>query len=108
MATELEHRSAPLLPVEVVYATPGRQSLLKLSVPHGTTAAQAIEKSGIREQFPEIEPDPVIGIFSRKVALDHVLSAGDRVEIYRPLRADPREARRLKVERERASSKSKG
>ena len=107
MVTETELRDVPRLPVEVAYATPLHQRLVKLSVPQGTTALQAIEKSGIRDRFPEIEPVPVIGIFSRKVAHDHVLAAGDRVEIYRPLEADPREARRLKVEQERAIKRSK-
>jgi hypothetical protein len=91
--------------VEVAYATPGRQLIVKLQVPPGTTVAQAIELSAIRDQFAEIQAQPVVGIFSRKVALDHPLSAGDRVEIYRPLMADPKEARRQKAEQEKAGRK---
>jgi len=93
------------LNVEVAYATPRRQLIVPLQVPPGTTVAQAIEASAIREQFPQIEARPVVGIFSRKVTLDHPLSAGDRVEIYRPLMADPKEARRQRAERERAMRK---
>lgn len=91
--------------MEVAYATPGRQLIVKLRVPPGTTVAQAIEISAIRDQFAEIQAQPVVGIFSRKVVLDHVLSAGDRVEIYRPLMADPKEARRQKAEQEKAGRK---
>ena len=83
------------LKVEVAYGEPGRQALLEVEVPEGTTVAQAIERSGIREQFPGLEIDPGrVGIFSRKVGMDQVLKAGDRVEIYRPLLIDPKEARR--------------
>lgn len=91
--------------VEVAYATPGRQLIVKVQAPPGTTVAQAIEISAIRQQFPQIEPQPVVGVFGRKVALDYPLSAGDRVEIYRPLMADPKEARRQKVEKEKAGRK---
>lgn len=78
--------------VEVVYGLPDRQCLLKITVPLGTTVSQAIDISGIREDFPAMEVNEV-GIFSRKVTLDHVLQEGDRVEIYRPLIASPREMR---------------
>jgi len=95
------------LDVEVAYATPQRQLIVKLRVPPGTTVAQAIEASAIREQFPQIEARPAVGIFSRKVTLDYLLSAGDRVEIYRPLLADPKEARRQKAEQEKANRKKR-
>jgi len=86
------------LRVEVAYAEPGRQALLRVEVPAGCTVGQAIDLSGIREQFADlrIEADAV-GIFSRKVPLDHELQDGDRVEIYRPLIADPKEARRKRA-----------
>jgi putative ubiquitin-RnfH superfamily antitoxin RatB of RatAB toxin-antitoxin module len=85
----------PPIVVEVAHATPGKQVLRSLRVHPGTTLAQAIELSGIRDEFPglEIGADDV-GIFSRRVGLDHVLRPGDRVEIYRPLIADPKEVRR--------------
>lgn len=91
--------------VEVAYATPGRQLIVQLQVPAGTTVAQAIEISAIRDRFAEIQARPVVGIFSRKVALDHPLAAGDRVEIYRPLLIDPKAARRQKAEQEKAGRK---
>jgi len=98
---------ANLITVEVAYATPAKQLILKLRVNQGTTAGEAIEASGIREHFPEIEPRPVVGIFSRKTALDSPLSDGDRVEIYRPLVADPKEVRRQKAELEKAARKKR-
>lgn len=81
--------------VEVVYALPQKQKLLSLTVAAGTTVVEAINQSGIMDHFEGlvIEPDGV-GIFSRKVSLDHQLKAGDRVEIYRPLIADPKQTRR--------------
>ncbi len=91
--------------VEVAYATPGRQLIVKVQAPPGTTVAQAIEISAIRQQFAEIEAQPIVGIFSRKVALDYPLAAGDRVEIYRPLIADPKDARRQKAEQQKAARK---
>lgn len=105
-AGEFSTRS-PLMDVEVAYAMPGRQMIVKVQVPPGTTASQAIEASGIRQQFPQIEAQPVIGVFSRKVPPDHLLTAGDRVEIYRPLMADPKEARRQKAAKDKASRKAK-
>ena len=112
MASEAETRmdsGAPAGPmpldVEVAYAAPKRQLIIKLQVPPGTTVAQAIEASAIRQQFPQIEARPSVGIFSRKVTLDYALSAGDRVEIYRPLIADPKEVRRQKAEQEKADRK---
>ena len=87
------------LPIEVAYASPQRQAILALTVPVGCTAEQAIRTSGILEQFPEIDLSKhPIGIFSRKVPLSQVLSAGDRVEIYRPLQIDPKAARRRRAE----------
>ena len=84
--------------IEVAYATPDRQSLLRLSVPEGSTVAEAIEQSAIRDEFPELKMEiKAVGIFSRKVPLDHVLRAGDRIEIYRPLIADPKEMRRQRA-----------
>jgi putative ubiquitin-RnfH superfamily antitoxin RatB of RatAB toxin-antitoxin module len=86
--------------VEVVYAAPARQVLLTLQVEAGCTAGEAIERSGIREEFPGLTVDPAaVGIFSRKVPLDHPLIEGDRVEIYRPLVADPKETRRRRAKR---------
>ena len=94
-----------LIDVEVAYALPQKQVIARARVPQGTTASEAIELSGIRQLFSGIEPQPVVGIFSRKVPLDHPLQAGDRVEIYRPLLADPKEVRRRKAEEQKAKQK---
>jgi putative ubiquitin-RnfH superfamily antitoxin RatB of RatAB toxin-antitoxin module len=93
------------LTVEVAYATPGRQVILRLQVPPGTTAAQAVDASGVRQQFADIGSHPQLGIFSCKIPLDHVLASGDRVEIYRPLLLDPKQSRREKAELQRRSQR---
>jgi len=80
--------------IEVAYATPVRQKIEKLQVPRGTTVAQAIELSGILRDFPDAAKRSGVGIFGRKVTDEHILQEGDRVEIYRPLLIDPKEARR--------------
>lgn len=86
--------------MEVVYATPERQVLVELGVEPGCTVGEAIERSGIRDEFPGMTVDPAaVGIFSRKVPLDHALDDGDRVEVYRPLVADPKETRRRRAKR---------
>ncbi len=87
--------------VEVVYATPERQKLIALRVPAGTTAIEAIERSNIRDEFPDMVVDEkALGIFSRKVSPDYELQPGDRVEIYRPLIADPKEIRRQRAKKQ--------
>lgn len=86
--------------VEVAYALPRRQWVLKTKVPEGATVAQAIEASGIAWRVPQIRLEgATFGVFGEPRPADHVLSAGDRVEIYRPLQADPKDVRR-----ERAAS----
>lgn len=87
--------------VEVAYALPEKQSLIQLEVQPGTTVGQAIEQSGIREVYPSMEISDV-GIFSKKATLDQPLQEGDRVEIYRPLIADPREMRRKRARDEKS------
>jgi putative ubiquitin-RnfH superfamily antitoxin RatB of RatAB toxin-antitoxin module len=92
---ESDHDSETIT-VEVAYALPARQTLLKLVVQRGTTVGQAIGQSGIREKYPSIELSDV-GIFSKKTTLDQPLRDGDRVEIYRPLIANPREMRKKRA-----------
>ena len=88
---------APLA-VEVVYAARGEQVLVSLEVKPGTTVRQAIAQSGIAQRFPRVDlVHAKVGVFGKLVNPDCVLSAGDRVEIYRPLIADPKEARRQRV-----------
>ncbi len=82
---------ADKIEVSVAYALPKESFWQTLSVSKGTSARQAIEKSGVLELFDNLVLEDLdIGIFSRPVRLDHVLEAGDRVEIYRPLLVDPK------------------
>lgn len=84
--------------VEVAYGNQERQELIKISVPRGTTLIEAVEASGITRLFPEIDLDNVkLGVFGRLESTDKVLEPHDRVEIYRPLRVDPKEARRRRA-----------
>ena len=84
--------------IEVAYGTSVDQSLIELKVPCGTTLIEAIRLSGIAQQYPEIDlKNSVKGIFSRVVDDDWVLQEHDRVEIYRPLKVDPKEARRQRA-----------
>lgn len=81
--------------VEVAYALPERQIIQSVNVPPGTNARDAVWRAELQKQFHEIDPAHCrIGVFGRSVSDDYVLRAGDRVEIYRPLQIDPREARR--------------
>lgn len=81
--------------VEVAYAVPERQLILKVEVPEGTTAIEAARLSGIEEQFQEVDLGKNrLGVFGKLCKPDRPLIAGDRVEIYRPLLVDPRAARR--------------
>jgi len=81
--------------VEVVYALPDRQRVTRVRFEEGMTAIRAVEESGLLNDFPELAGRGLdLGIFGRVVQESHALRPGDRVEIYRPLTADPREARR--------------
>ncbi len=89
--------SSNALPVrcEVAFALPERQLLLPLTVPHGTTAIEVVRLSPVAAEFPDIDfSDPKLGVFSKPVSHDYVVREGDRVEVYRPLTADPKEVRR--------------
>ena len=92
-----------LIDVEVAYALPERQALIRISVPAGTTALEAAQRSGLEARFPglTLNDDSRLGIFGQIVPPDQPLSAGDRVEIYRPLLADPKEVRRARAARSR-------
>ena len=92
--------SDQLIDIEVVYGLPHKQKLLALKVPMGTTIESAIVLSGIEQYFPEIVPsEAVVGIFSKAHKLEDTLAQGDRIEIYRPLTADPKEMRKLRAEK---------
>jgi len=84
--------------VEVAYALPDKQSIVPLTVPEGTTALAAAQQSGLDEQYEGLSlEDAKLGIFGKAVAHTQVLRAGDRVEIYRPLIADPKEVRKARA-----------
>ncbi|WP_307339482.1 RnfH family protein [Pseudomonas lini] len=89
-----------MIKVEVVYAAVDRQVLLTVAVPAGTTVRAALQKSGISLEFPELDlADCPVGIFAKQI-LDpdsRAVQAEDRIEIYRPLLADPKEVRRLRA-----------
>jgi uncharacterized protein len=82
------------IPIEVAYAERDRQTLLVLTVPAGTTAAQAVALSGLRQQHAGIPSDAALGVHGRVVPPTYLLAPGDRVELYRPLPADPKDTRR--------------
>lgn len=83
--------------VSVVYALPDRQIVRELVLPGGATAGSALRESGLLEEFPEINPATTpLGIYGVVVSADAMLRNGDRLEIYRPLKAEPKTARRLR------------
>ncbi|HEY3591463.1 MAG TPA: RnfH family protein [Buttiauxella sp.] len=91
---------SPDIKVEVVYALPEKQYLLNVRLEQGSTVEQAILASGILELRTDIDLSKnKVGIFSRPVKLTDVVNEGDRVEIYRPLIADPKELRRQRAEK---------
>lgn len=88
--------------IEVVYALPDRQALLKLQLPQGTTAREAVQRSGLEDEFPGLELSTMpLGLFGKRLPSPetHVLEPGDRIELYRPLRADPKEVRKQRAAR---------
>ncbi|WP_310606801.1 RnfH family protein [Buttiauxella brennerae] len=88
----------PDINVEVVYALPEKQYLLKVRLKEGSTVEQAITASGILELRTDIDlAKNKVGVFSRPVKLADTVNDGDRVEIYRPLIADPKELRRQRA-----------
>lgn len=91
--------SSGTLNVEIAYALKQRQSIIVLNVDAGTTVAAAIEASGILSEYTDIDLNKnKVGIFGKATALETVLHEGDRVEIYRPLIADPKEVRRKRAD----------
>ena len=84
--------------VEVAYALRDQEALLEVHVKPGSTVREVIEASGILKRFPQIDLDrDKVGVFGKLKPLDAPLRPGDRVEIYRPLVADPKEVRRLRA-----------
>jgi putative ubiquitin-RnfH superfamily antitoxin RatB of RatAB toxin-antitoxin module len=95
-----------VMPVEVAYALPDEQVILELEAPIGITAEEAIRQSGVLERYPEIDLDKNrIGVFGKLCKKDRVMQPNDRVEIYRPLIADPKEVRRQRAAEGKATKK---
>lgn len=91
-----------VISVSVVFAQADKQWLETLNVQRGTSVLEAVEQSGLLEQVEALrsisKESLLLGVFSQKVAHDTLLVEGDRVEIYRPLKADPKEVRRQMAE----------
>ena len=95
--------------VEVVYALKHEQELVALKLPTGATAREAVEHSGLLEKYPEIDlAKNKLGVFARLVKPDAVLRDRDRVEIYRPLIADPKEVRKQRAAEGKVMKKGAG
>ncbi len=97
-----------LIEVEVAYALPEKQALVKVSIPEGSSALDAARASNIEAQFPGLVLDEGsrMGIFGQVVSASQTLQAGDRVELYRPLIADPKEVRKARAARAKARRES--
>ena len=100
---------AESLSIEVAYALPHKQELVQLKLPAGCDVLQAIEASGLRQKYPEIDlTKNKVGIFGKLTKPDTPLRDHDRVEIYRPLIADPKEVRKKRAEEGKAMKKGGG
>ena len=89
-----------MISVKIVFALPTKATTLTVEVAQGTTAEQAVIQSGIIEKCPEIDPTALtLGVWNRTVKEHYELKDGDRIEIYRPLIADPKDARRKRAEK---------
>jgi len=89
---------AALLDVEIVYALPREAQRFRVRVPRGATVEAAIRASGILSALPELDGAPLdVGILGRRCGLCDAVNDGDRIEIYRPLVLDPKEARRRRA-----------
>ena len=95
--------------IEAVYALPNEQTLFKQQLSEGATVAEAIKFCGILEKYPEIDlASNKLGIFGKLAKADTVLRDKDRIEIYRPLLADPKEVRRKRAEEGKTIKKGSG
>lgn len=93
-----------MIHVEVVYALPDEQRVFTLVVNKEMSVEEIIKQSGVLEQYPEIDlKKNKVGVFSRNVKLDATVRDKDRIEIYRPLLADPKEIRRKRAEQAKAA-----
>jgi len=100
---------AEMMDVEVCYALPTHQELIRLRLTEGATVRQAIETSGVLEKYPEIDlAKNKLGVFAKLAKPDTVLRDRDRVEIYRPLIADPKEVRKQRAAEGKVMKKGAG
>lgn len=98
-----------LIHVEIAYALPQVQVLIPLNVPEGTTLEEAVKLSGVLDRFPDIDlANSKLGIWNKVSELGAILREKDRVEIYRPLIADPKEVRRKRAEEGKLMKKGGG
>ncbi len=95
--------------VEIAYAKPARQELIELKLPAGSTVQQAVEASGLLQRCTEIDlASTKVGIYGKLAKLDTVLREKDRVEIYRPLIADPKAVRKQRAAEGKVMKKGGG
>ncbi|WP_066735288.1 RnfH family protein [Cupriavidus sp. D384] len=95
--------------VSVCYACPDAVFLKEIAVPAGTTIVAAIQSSGLTDAHHEVDPTTMrVGIYGKLKTLDTVVREGDRVEVYRILTADPKTARRKRVQKTRSSGMREG
>ena len=105
----MESIVADAIRVEVIYALADRQDLVAVSLPEGSTVKQAIEQSGLLGKHPEIDlAKNKVGVFAKLSKLDTPLRDRDRVEIYRPLIADPKEVRKQRAAEGKVMKKGSG
>lgn len=100
---------AEFIQIEVAYAKPDRQDVLAVAVPEGSTIGQVIEASGLLARHPEIDlAKAKVGIFGKLSRMDTPVRARDRVEVYRPLIADPKEVRKQRAAEGKVMKKGGG
>lgn len=93
--------------IEVVYGTAEKQKLYRLTLPQGSTARQAALAAPLDADFPQAQPENApLGIFGKAVKDNHILQQGDRIEIYRPLIADPKEVRRRRAAAQKSQTQT--
>jgi len=100
---------AESIQIEVTYARAERQDVIRLKLPEGTTIQQAIEASGLPQRYPELDLTKLkVGVYGKLSKPDTVLRERDRVEIYRPLIADPKEVRKQRAAEGKVMKKGGG
>ena len=105
----LGHPPRGMIEVEVAWAEPSRQVMRRVSVPAGTTLREAVRAAGLHAETGEARGETLdVGVFGRRLDPDTEVQAGDRVEIYRPLRADPKELRRIRARMQREGRGRRG